>query len=76
MRIDKKSKNIAVSIDDTYIIIGEADEQGRVMVDKYKLLPTDGEYDCLINGDRGCCKICGGVVEQKSKFSQKIAIEL
>ncbi len=60
----------------TYVIIGEADEQGRVTVDKYKLLPTDDEYDCLINGAKGRCKICGGVVEQKSKFSQKIEIEL
>lgn len=60
----------------TYIIIGEADEQGRVAITPHKLLPTDGEYDCLINGVQGRCKICDGVVEQTSAFSQKIKIEL
>lgn len=60
----------------TYIIIGEADEQGRVATSQYKLLPTDGEYDCLIDGEKGRCQICGGVMEQKSRFSQKIEIAL
>lgn len=60
----------------TYIIIGEADEQGRVAITPHKLLPADGEYDCLINGVQGRCKICDGVVEQTSEFSQKIEIEL
>jgi len=59
-----------------YIIIGMADEQGRVVVDRYKLLPTAGEYDCLVDGVRSCCRIGEGVVEQRCKFSQKIEIEL
>lgn len=60
----------------TYIIIGEADEQGRVVTDRYKLLPTAGEYDCLIDGVEARCRIGAGVVEQNCKFSQKIEIEL
>lgn len=59
-----------------YIIIGMADEQGRVAVDRYKLLPTAGEYDCLVDGVRSRCRIGEGVVEQNCKFSQKIEIEL
>ncbi len=59
-----------------YIIMGSADEQGRVVVDGYKLLPTDGEYECLIDGVSARCRIESGVVEQSCKFSQKIEIQL
>lgn len=59
-----------------YIIMGSADEQGRVVVDGYKLLPTNGEYECLIDGVSARCRIEGGVVEQSRKFSQKIEIQL
>jgi riboflavin kinase/FMN adenylyltransferase len=59
-----------------YIIIGIADEQGRVEVDEYKLLPADGEYDCTVCGEPCRCRIEGRRVTQSCKFSEKIAIEL
>ena len=60
----------------SYIIIGIADAEGVVATDKYKLLPTDGCYDCTINGKAATCEVCGGVVMQKEYFSQKIEILL
>ena len=60
----------------TYIIIGIADEEGVVAVDKYKLLPSDGRYACTINGVEGECEVCGGVVKQRVYFSEKIEILL
>ena len=59
-----------------YIIIGIADAEGKVATDRYKLLPTDGRYDCTINGKAAACEICGGVVGQKEYFSQEIEILL
>lgn len=59
-----------------YIIIGMADEKGVVATDKLKLLPTDGEYDCRINGQKCRCKVIDGSIKQSCKFSQKIEIEL
>ena len=59
-----------------YIIIGMADAEGVVATDKYKLLPTDGEYDCTINGLPATCTVSGGVLQQREYFSQKIEILL
>ena len=60
----------------TYIIIGIADAEGAVVVDKYKLLPSDGRYACTINGVESECEVCGGVVKQRVYFSEKIEILL
>lgn len=60
----------------TYIIIGIADAEGAVVVDKYKLLPSDGRYACTINGVEGECEVCDGVVKQRVYFSEKIEILL
>ena len=60
----------------SYIIIGIADEEGKVATDKYKLLPRDGRYDCTINGKAATCDVCGGELVQKECFSQKIEILL
>lgn len=60
----------------TYIIIGMADAEGVVAVDKYKLLPSDGRYACTINGMESECEICGGVLKQSVYFSEKIEILL
>lgn len=59
-----------------YIIIGIADERGVVTTNHLKLLPTNGEYECRINGEECRCKIADGRIEQKHIFSQKIEIEL
>ena len=59
-----------------YIIIGIADEEGKVATDRYKLLPTDGCYDCTINGKRATCEVRGGVLMQRECVSQKIEILL
>ncbi len=59
-----------------YIIIGMADEQGRVAIDRYKLLPSDGVYRAKIAG-RGCdVEVRNGLLYQREYFSQKIEIEL
>lgn len=59
-----------------YIIIGMADGEGRVVTDKYKLLPRDGEYDCTINGRTTTCKVKSGELIQREFVSQKIEILL
>ena len=59
-----------------YIIIGMADENGAVVTDDLKLLPSDGEYDCCIEGEKCSCKIIDGTIVQSCKFSQKIEIEI
>ena len=60
----------------TYIIIGMADGEGVVSIDKYKLLPRDGRYDCTINGKVAMCEVCGGVLKQSECFLEKIEILL
>ena len=60
----------------SYIVIGEADADGTVATDKYKLLPTDGRYNCTINGKMTTCEVSGGVLRQNECFSQKIEILL
>lgn len=59
-----------------YIIIGIADEEGRVATDRYKLLPREGRYPCIINGKVATCEVEDGVVRQREYFSQKIEILL
>ena len=59
-----------------YIIIGIADEEGRVATDRYKLLPADGGYDCTINGRSSRCNIVEGKLLQREYYSQKIEIAL
>jgi len=53
-----------------------ADEQGRVATDRYKLLPCDGVYKALINGEECECEVSGGVLQQQRCFSKEIKIEL
>ena len=59
-----------------YIIIGNADAEGIVATDKYKLLPCDGRYACTINGLSAECEVRNGVLLQRECFSQKIEIIL
>ena len=59
-----------------YIIIGIADSEGRVVIDSHKLLPTNGRYDCTINGKAAICEVKDGVLSQREYFSQKIEILL
>ncbi len=59
-----------------YIIIGIADEEGRVATDKYKLLPREGRYPCIVNGKITTCEVEDGVVKQREYFTQKIEILL
>ena len=59
-----------------YMIIGEADSEGTVAIDKYKLLPMSGRYTCRINGAEGECEVRDGVLTQSVYFSQKIEILL
>lgn len=59
-----------------YIIIGKADDEGRVVVDRYKLLPADGIYNCTICGKASQCEVRGGELFQQDYFSQQIVIEL
>ena len=59
-----------------YIIIGIADEEGKVATDRYKLLPSDGCYPCIINGRASTCEVRGGELFQKEYYSEKIEISL
>ena len=59
-----------------YTIIGVADEEGRVMLDRYKLLPTDGIYQAVINGEECECRVSRGVLYQQRYFSKKIKVLL
>ena len=59
-----------------YIIVGEADDEGKVATDRYKLLPSEGLYNALINGRECECEVSGGVVKQREYFSEKIEILL
>lgn len=59
-----------------YIIIGIADEKGRIEVDPHKLLPADGIYRAFIEGKESTIEVRGGVILQNEKFLQKVKIEL
>lgn len=59
-----------------YIITGVADAEGKVVTDKYKLLPSDGRYSCTINGKSSTCEVRGGELFQKEYYSEKIEILL
>jgi FAD synthase len=59
-----------------YTIIGTADDKGRVTLDKYKLLPADGCYNCTINNNIATCEVSNGELTQREYFSQKIEILL
>ena len=59
-----------------YLIKGEADGEGRVATNRYKLLPADGRYVCRINGRESECELRGGVLYQQDFYSQNIEIEL
>ena len=59
-----------------YIIIGKADADGVIATDKYKLLPADGRYACIINGLESYCEVSNGVLKQNDYRSQKIEIIL
>lgn len=58
-----------------YIIIGETDAMGRVVTDKYKLLPPSGQYSAVVNGAVQTITICGSDI-CTAKPSQKVIIEL
>ena len=59
-----------------YMIIGEADERGVVVVDHYKLLPKDGRSRARVAGDVCDCEVRNGLLMQERYFSQNIKIEL
>lgn len=59
-----------------YSVIGEADAEGRVATDGYKLLPCDGLYKAKINNEDSEVELRNGELWQKRYFSQKIEIAL
>ena len=59
----------------TYIIIGESDSNGTITTDLYKLLPPDGNYNAIVNGEVSRVNICGNALCTDVK-SQKVTIEL
>ena len=59
----------------TYIIIGESDSNGTITTDSYKLLPPDGNYNAIVNGEVSRVNICGNALCTDVK-SQKVTIEL
>ena len=59
----------------TYIIIGESDNNGTITTDLYKLLPPDGNYNAIVNGEVSRVNICGNTLYTDVK-SQKVTIEL
>ena len=59
----------------TYIIIGESDSNGTITTDHYKLLPPDGNYNAIVNGEVSRVNICGNALCTDVK-SQKVTIEL
>ena len=59
----------------TYIIIGESDSNGTISTDSYKLLPPDGNYNAIVNGEVSRVNICGNALCTDVK-SQKVTIEL
>lgn len=59
-----------------YTVIGEADAEGRVATDGYKLLPCDGQYKAKINNEDFEVELRNGELWQKRYFSQKIEIAL
>lgn len=59
----------------TYIIIGESDSNGTITTDLYKLLPPDGNYNAIVNGEVSRVNICGNTLYTDVK-SQKVTIEL
>lgn len=59
-----------------YSVIGEADAEGRVATDSYKLLPCDGLYKAKINNEDSEVELRNGELWQKRYFSQKIEIAL
>ena len=59
----------------TYIIIGESDSSGTITTDRYKLLPPDGSYSAIVNGEKSSVNIYGNTLCTEVK-SQKVTIEL
>ena len=58
-----------------YIIIGATDAEGKITVDRYKLLPPSGEYCAVVDGLKSSVTICNGVI-YTNKTSEKVTIEL
>lgn len=60
----------------TYIVMGNADVEGRVEVGEYKLLPKDGQYTALVEGVPTTIEVRNGAIEQRERFAQSVKIEL
>lgn len=58
-----------------YIIIGATDTEGKIAVDRYKLLPPSGEYCAVVDGVQRCVTICNNAI-YTGKISEKVTIEL
>ena len=58
-----------------YIIIGATDAEGKITVDRYKLLPPSGEYCAVVDGHKSSVTICGSEI-YTGKISEKVTIEL
>ena len=60
----------------TYIVMGNANVEGRVEVGEYKLLPKDGQYTALVEGVPTTIEVRNGAIEQRERFAQSVKIEL
>lgn len=60
----------------TYIVMGNANVEGRVEVGEYKLLPKDGQYTALVDGMPTTIEVRNGAIEQRECFAQSVKIEL
>ncbi|MBR3677964.1 MAG: FAD synthetase [Alistipes sp.] len=60
----------------TYIVMGNANVEGRVEVGEYKLLPKDGQYKALVEGVPTTIEVRNGAIEQRERFAQSVKIEL
>ena len=58
-----------------YIIIGNSDQSGFVTTDRYKLLPIEGVYDAVVNGNKMQVTLCNNGVKC-NVYNEKVTIEL
>ena len=59
----------------SYIIIGTSNAEGRIVADKYKLLPPSGSYRAVVNGVEQSITICDNEI-YTDRPSEKVIIEL
>ena len=59
-----------------YVIMGKVNN-GRLRVeDEYKLLPADGDYEAIIDGVKGCVRLCGRELNVENVIDKDIIVEL